>query len=77
MRPVLKEVEAIMKSGGPAGSYLIVTRSQKAYLEGFGFAPRGLLSRFQQAVARSPAFRRVYTNPDGVIFVLRKRDSRR
>jgi hypothetical protein len=41
MRPVLKEVEAIMKSGGPAGSYLIVTRSQKAYLEGFGFAPRG------------------------------------
>jgi hypothetical protein len=77
MRPVLKKVEAIMKSGGSAGSYLIVTRSQKASLEGFGFAPRGSLSRFQQAVADSPAFRPVYANPDGVIFVLRKRDSRR
>jgi hypothetical protein len=77
MRPVLKEVEAIMKSGGSAGSYLIVTRSQKAYLEGFGFAPRGSLSRFQQAVADSPAFRSVYAKPDGVIFVLRKRGSRR
>jgi hypothetical protein len=77
MAPVVKEVEAMMRGGGPSGSYLILTRSQKAYLEGFGYAPRGSLGRFQKAIARSPAFRRVYANPDGDIFVLRQRAIRR
>ena len=77
MGPVVKEAEAMMRGGGPAGSYLIVTRSQKVYLEGFGYAPRGSLGRFQKAIARSPAFRRVYANPDGEIFVLRRRALRR
>jgi hypothetical protein len=77
MRPVVTAVEAMMRAGRPAGSYLIVTRSQSAYLEGFGYAPRGSLRRFREAIARSPAFQRVYANPDGEIFVLRHRALRR
>ncbi len=77
MAPVVKEVESLMKSGGPGGSYLIVTRSQKVYLEGFGFAPEGSLTRFQNAIAHSPSFRSVYANPDGDVFVLRQRAFRR
>jgi hypothetical protein len=77
MGPVVKEVEAMMKGGGREGSYLIVTRSQRVYLEGFGYAPAGSLGRFEKAIARSPAFRSVYTNPDGDIFVLRQRARRR
>lgn len=54
----------------PDGAYLIFTRSQAAEIDLTGASPRGSLQRVEVAVARSPMFRRVYSNGNASIYVL-------
>jgi hypothetical protein len=66
-------VEALMRSRPPGRSFLILTRSEAAYLELFGTARRGTFHRFELALLHSTRLRRVYDNGDGSIFVLARR----
>ncbi len=52
------------------GGYVIITRSQKAYVDDLGVMPRGSLDRLEQALLASPRFSLVKANPDAKIFVL-------
>ena len=70
-RVIVAEVAARMgdvKRG--QGSYLITSRSQKAYLDVFGPWQRGALPRMERALAASPRFRVVFANRDTKIFSL-------
>lgn len=54
------------------GAYLVLTRSQAAQVDLLGLGPRGSLERLWQALARSPLFRVVYSNPDGIVVTARR-----
>lgn len=67
------DVDAIahfMKNKRYTGTYLILTRAQKAYVELFVGAPPGTWERFERAVTESREFRLVFANEDAKIFVL-------
>ncbi len=51
-------------------AYLILTRSERAYIDLFQEAPPGVYGQFEQAVRSSPLFTRVYSNRDAEIFAL-------
>lgn len=51
------------------GSYLIFTRSQRAYTDLLGLMPPGTLARIEHAVVGSGAFRAVHRNRDAAIYV--------
>lgn len=51
-----------------AAAYLILTRSQKAYVDSLGIMPRGALDRIEQALRQSPKFTIIYNSPDAVVF---------
>jgi hypothetical protein len=69
MSAVVRNVEDQMRARGRNRAYLIITRSEKAYLDVLGFAHRGALDRFERALVSSDRFRRVYGNRDAQIFV--------
>jgi hypothetical protein len=72
----VRSTEALMR-GQPAGrAFLVLTRSEEADLELFGFARRRTFARFEQAIDRSPRFKRVYATGDGRIYVLAPRRTR-
>jgi hypothetical protein len=52
------------------GAYLILTRSERAYIDLFQETPPGVYGQFEQAVRSSPLFTRVYSNRDAEIFAL-------
>lgn len=51
-------------------AYLILTRSERAYIDVFQETPPGVYDQFEQAVRLSPLFRKVYSNRDAEIFTL-------
>jgi hypothetical protein len=65
-------VDAVAKRMGDVKrgqrSYLITTRSQKAYLDTFGTWRRGGLANMERLLAASPRFRVVFSNRDTKIF---------
>lgn len=67
---VVASVEGQMRARGPGRAYLIITRSEKVYLDLLGFAPRGALDRFERALVSSGQFRQIYGNRDAKIFVI-------
>jgi len=67
---VVASVEGQMRARGSGRAYLIITRSQKVYLDLLGFAHRGALDRFERALISSGRFREIYGNPDAQIFVI-------
>lgn len=48
--------------------YLIITRSQKAYVEALGIMPEGALDALVQNIAVSPDFQLVFANRDARVF---------
>lgn len=55
--------------GSPSGAgFVIITRSQKAYVDDLGVMPRGALTAFEAALAASPRFRLVHATEDAKIF---------
>lgn len=48
--------------------YVILTRSQNAYVEALGVMPAGSLARIEDAIAASPDFRLVFANRDARIY---------
>lgn len=48
--------------------YVVLTRSQLAYVEAMGVMPKGALERFALDLMSSPDFQLVYTNKDASIF---------
>ncbi len=53
-------------------AYLILTRSERAYIDLFQEAPTGVYDQFEEAVRSSPLFTKVYSNRDAEIFTLSK-----
>ncbi len=60
----------IMTGGGHDRAFLVFTRSQSADVAMTGMLPVGALDAVEHAVATSPAYRLVYTNPDSRIYTL-------
>jgi hypothetical protein len=54
----------------PASGFIILTRSQKAYLEDVGVMPVGALDNIETSLLASARFRLVYANEDCSIFML-------
>ncbi|WP_378949792.1 hypothetical protein [Mesorhizobium sp. ANAO-SY3R2] len=55
--------------GSPTGAgFVIITRSQKAYVDDLGVMPRGALTAVEAALAASPHFRLVHATVDAKIF---------
>lgn len=48
--------------------YVIITRSQKAYVEALGIAPLGAYDRLERDLLASPDFRLVFANRDARVF---------
>ncbi len=67
---VVPVVAEMMRSRPDRAAYLIFTRSEKAYAELFGYSRPGYLTRFEQAVRRSPEFNEIYGKGNARIFVL-------
>jgi hypothetical protein len=51
-------------------SFLVVTRAQGAFAAYIGGLSRGTVARFKRLIAHSPRFRRIYSNPDALIYRL-------
>ncbi len=51
-------------------AYIIITRSQKAYVDDMGILPKGSLDRIERALLASPRFHLAYATRDAVIFTL-------
>jgi hypothetical protein len=66
----VRTTEGLMRNEPAGRAFLILTRSEAADLELFGYARRGTFARFELALDRSPRFKRVYANGDGRIYVL-------
>ena len=49
-------------------AYLIITRSQEAYVNAVGAMPDGSLERIENLLRQSPNFIVVYDSPDAVVF---------
>ena len=47
-----------------------MTRAQETFAAYISGVPPDTVTRFKQVIARSPRFRRVYSNPDAVIYKL-------
>ena len=54
-------------------TFLIITRSQKAYIDAVGAMPRGSLDRIEDALEESDEFVVVFENQDAKIFMLKER----
>ncbi|URK89121.1 hypothetical protein LP421_32045 (plasmid) [Rhizobium sp. RCAM05350] len=52
--------------------FVIVTRSQRAYVETQGVMPQGSLDHLAKSLSASPRFKIVYRNADAIIFTLNK-----
>jgi hypothetical protein len=63
-RPVI----GAMRASRRPGAYLIITRSQLAYVQAFGALHPGSLTRLELALRRSPAINLVYQNQDARIY---------
>lgn len=64
------ETERLIHDRGEAGGFVVVTRSARAYDELLGAQEWGSTSDLEAALARSPAFERIYATPDATIFEL-------
>jgi hypothetical protein len=53
-------------------SYLLITRSQKIYIDEVGEMPTGSLDRVQDALLASGKFDVVFSNEDAIIFALKE-----
>lgn len=69
----VRSAEALMRNKPAGRAFLILTRSQEANLELFGFARRGTFAGFERALDGSPSFKRVYASGGGSIYVLSPR----
>jgi hypothetical protein len=58
-------------------TFLVFTRAQEAFAVYIGQVSPRTITRFMELVDRSPRFRRIYSNPDAVIYRLRPRQGRR
>jgi hypothetical protein len=67
---VVASLESQMRARGRGRAYLIITRSEKVYLDLLGFAPRGALDRFERAVVSSGQFSQIFGNRDAKVFVV-------
>jgi hypothetical protein len=63
-------VIAAMEHQPHPASYLVLTRSQAAFLEMFYNKPEGDWQLFQQNLLASGRFQRLYTNPDASVYLL-------
>jgi hypothetical protein len=52
--------------------YVIITRSQKAYVEALGIVPLGAFDQLERDLYSSPDFRLVYSNRDARVFRARR-----
>jgi hypothetical protein len=52
--------------------FVILTRSQRAYVETQGVMPQGSLDHLAKSLSASPRFKIVYRNADAIIFALNK-----
>ncbi|MEM9632443.1 MAG: hypothetical protein AAGA50_14020 [Pseudomonadota bacterium] len=52
--------------------YIILTRSQKAYVEALGIMPKGALDNMEMELLSSPDFQLVFANRDARIFTARR-----
>jgi hypothetical protein len=55
-----------------ADGYIILTRSQKAYVEALGIMPKGALDNMEMELLASPDFQLVFANRDARIFTARR-----
>jgi hypothetical protein len=53
-------------------SYLLITRSQKIYVDEIGSMPSGSLDKIQTALENSDKFKIVFSNQDAVVFTIRE-----
>lgn len=64
------ELGSWLQGWGPVGGYVIITRSQKAYVDDMGVLPRGSLERIERELLKSSRFKLVYATEDGMVFSL-------
>jgi hypothetical protein len=75
LRAAVRQIrEAMLRSREGRRSYLVVSRSQIAYIETFSEVQPRALKLLIQRLRRSPQFRTVYENRDA--FVMRLRTAR-
>ncbi|MES0880884.1 hypothetical protein [Roseibium sp. SCP14] len=55
-----------------ADGYIILTRSQKAYVEALGIMPKGALDNMEMELLAAPDFQLVFANRDARIFTARR-----
>jgi hypothetical protein len=68
---LLRGVLGEMRAKPWPGAYIIISRSQRAYVDAFGSLPPGDLERLELGLRRSPAIQLVYQSQDATIFSLR------
>lgn len=64
------ELSRWLQSSAPGHGFVILTRSQKAYVDDLGVMPKGSLDAIETALLASPHFRLVHANDDAEIFAL-------
>lgn len=70
IRVAVHQIGAILSDPQYTGGFIIFTRSERAYARMFGVYPPGTYDRLERAIARSPAFTRLYGNRDAAIYAL-------
>ena len=63
-------IAQVMEQGNYTAAYLIMTRSQVAMSDEYGYLPIGSLGKIEDALRHSSHFRVILSNPDAAIFAL-------
>jgi hypothetical protein len=64
----LKAVDAMAQGYGGTPVFVMLSKSEQAYLHYFGYGPDGQLDNLNRALAGSPAWKVFYRTPDSVVY---------
>lgn len=64
----MKAVDAMAEGYGGTPVFVMLSRSEQAYLHYFGYGPDGQIDNLNRALAASPAWKVFYRTPDSVVY---------